>query len=148
MEIKPPMETGHNHSARKIAIWNWLFVLSIGFVVVLFGGYGVGIAIVNFGSIGSIFLWPIGFIAGMVVAKWGNCQTIHAILLAVCLLLALVMAETCWIHWKIKGGEEWIEAIKLLPKAASQYRTDFLIASISAVFAAISAYRTSLSGSN
>lgn len=56
-------------------------------------------------------------------------------------ILALVVAETCWIKWNIVGVETWPQAIGKLWLFVQTYQVDSLIAGLMAFFGASSAFR-------
>ena len=61
--------------------------------------------------------------------------------IAVAVILAMVIAEVCWIRWNIKGVDSWGAAIALLPQFCQQYQWDAIVAGLATFFGASSAYR-------
>lgn len=107
------------------------------------GGYVCGLAINEFGRIGSASLWPLGVLAGFVGRKIiaAPSRLVGWVLVAAC-VCALVVAETCWIHWNIvQGKESWWTAFTLLPAFVREYQIPALFAAIFTCFGASSAYR-------
>ncbi len=109
------------------------------------GGYVCGLAISRFGELGSASLWLLGAIAGYVSSKIMNAPS-RAVGwgLAVACGLAMLVAETCWIHWKtVQGAEGWWISFALLYTFVQDYQVSALLAAIFTVFGAVSAYRQS-----
>ena len=108
------------------------------------GGFVCGLAVDRFGEMGSVSLWALGALGGYVARRITTAPSrlVGWTLVAAC-LCALVIAETCWIHWDTKqGSESWWAAFTLLPTFAQQYQISAIFASIFALFGAWSAYRT------
>lgn len=111
------------------------------------GGYVCGLAIAQFGELGSVFLWALGAGAGFVGRKIiTNPNRAVGWLLACACVLAFVVAETCWIHWETEqGSESWWAAVTLLPTFVQQYQIAALAGAIFTLFGAHSAYRQTAS---
>ena len=93
------------------------FALAIGLAMLTvgLGGYLAGCAIAKWGTIGSVSLWAAGGIAGWLAAQFLSPNRQVGYLLAASVVIAFLVAEVCWIHWRIVGGDTWIDAIRLLP---------------------------------
>lgn len=109
------------------------------------GGYACGLAIKQFGELGSASLWALGVLAGFVGRKITAkpSRLVGWALVAAC-VCAVVIAETCWIHWKwdtVEARESWWAAFALLPTFAQKYQLSALFAAIFTCFGASSAYR-------
>jgi len=107
------------------------------------GGYACGLAIGQFGRLGSASLWALGVLAGIVGRKiiTAPSRLVGWVLVAAC-MCALVIAETCWIHWHtVQGEESWWVAFTLLPTFVRECRVSALFAVIFTGFGASSAYR-------
>lgn len=109
------------------------------------GGYACGLAVNRFGEIGSASLWAIGVLAGIVGRKITTAPSrlVGWFLVAAC-ACALVIAETCWIHWNwntVEARESWWAAFALLPTFVQKYQLAALFAAIFTGFGASSAYR-------
>ncbi len=108
------------------------------------GGYACGLAInTRFGEIGSASLWALGVLGGFVGRKiiTAPSRLVGWVLVVAC-VCALVIAETCWIHWNIEQGRESLwTAFTLLPRFVKQFQLSALFAAIFTCFGASSAYR-------
>jgi hypothetical protein len=110
------------------------------------GGYACGLAInTRFGEIASASLWALGVLAGYVGRKiiTAPSRLVGWVLVAAC-VCALVIAETCWIHWRwptAEARESWWAAFTLLPTFVQEYQLAALFAAIFTCFGASSAYR-------
>lgn len=107
------------------------------------GGCACGLAIGQFGSLGSASLWLLGVLAGVVSRKIlaAPSRVVGWVLVVAC-VCALVIAETCWIHWNtVQGKESWWTALTLLPTFVREYQLPALFAAIFTCFGASSAYR-------
>jgi len=108
------------------------------------GGIACGWLIGEIGELGSIALWPLGFVAGTISRKltvapsrasaW--CQV------AAC-VLAMFVAEACWLHWNTLQGEKgWWVSMMLLPAFVKDYTVSAVVAGAFTVFGCFSAYGT------
>ncbi len=124
-------------------ITNLPFITAWAVFMATCGGLACGLAIHRFGEFGSVSLWALGALSGYVGRKiiaapsrsvgWG---------LVVANLSALVVAEVCWIHWKIvQGSESWWAAVGLLPTFILEYERAALVAAVFCIFGAWSAYQ-------
>ncbi len=113
-------------------------------VASIVGGIACGWLIDWLGELGSIALWPLGFAAGTIsrkltvapsrVAAW--CQV------AAC-VVAMLVAETCWLHWNTVQGEKgWWASMMLLPAFVSDYPVSVVLAVAFTAFGCFSAYGT------
>ncbi len=110
-------------------------------VVAIVGGWLTGLAVDQFGEVGSVTVWLVGVLAGLVVNRmgWrGNAAVL--VLVIVGLALAGVVAEVCWMRWNIQQADSWSAAIQLLPRFALEYRTSAFVMLIFIVFGSMSAY--------
>jgi len=97
----------------------------------------------EFGELGMIAVWPIGWAGGFVAAKIlaGKSKLVGALLVATCFSIA-VIAELNWIHEEIEGADEsWSKTISLLPAFVRQFKLAAIVALIFAGFGALSAWR-------
>jgi hypothetical protein len=107
------------------------------------GGAVVGFATLEFGELGMIIVWPIGWAGGWVAAKilGGKSKLVGVLLVAACFGVSM-LAEVIWIHENlVKAEKDWVKSIGLLPAFINQYRYSALSALIFSVFAAMSAWR-------
>jgi len=131
---------GYTKGAHGIPL---VIVIALAPAIATGGGYACGLAIAQFGELGSVFLWALGAMAGYVGGKIIT-EPNRAVgwLLACAVAVAFVVAETCWIHWRIvQGAESWWAAFMLLPVFVQEYQISALAGSIFTVFGALSAYR-------
>ena len=111
--------------------------------VATIGGYVCGLAISQFGTFGSISLWALGALAGSMGRKiLGAPSRPVARCLAVACAVAFVVAEVCWIHWHMIGGDEsWWAAIALIPKFVQRLSVAAFVGAIFTFMGALSAYQ-------
>lgn len=119
----------------------WAIIGALSLLTVVVGGYLSGCAIDRFGAMGAVAIWATGGIAGFVAAKLVSPDRAFGYLLAAAVVVAFLVAETCWIHWHIKGAETLTAAVALLPQFFSDYSTDALVGGVLTFFGASSAYR-------
>ncbi len=136
-----PSPSGASQAGAK----NIPLAIAWAIVVGTAGGYVCGLAINEFGRIGSVSLWPLGVLAGFVGRKITTApnRLVGWVLVAAC-VCAVVIAETCWIHWRwptMEARESWWTAFTLLPSFAREYQIPALFAAIFTGFGASSAYR-------
>ena len=114
----------------------------IGILVATLGGYLCGLAIEQFGELGSLSVAVLGWFGGTTVRKlMSRPRPLAGWILVIAVFVAIIVAETMWIRWNIKDVNDWGKAVSLLPQFCKQYSTSALFAGIFAVFGAISAYR-------
>ncbi len=111
--------------------------------VALLGGYVCGLAISQFGTLGSASLWALGVLAGFAGRKILTAPSRPiAWTLAVACVPALVIAEVCWIHWNTRqGAASWWIALMLFPTFLTEYKLDAAIAAVFTLFGALAAFR-------
>ncbi|HUY35854.1 MAG TPA: hypothetical protein VMV69_24135 [Pirellulales bacterium] len=111
-------------------------------VVSIVGGVACGWLIGALGEIGSVGLWFLGFLAGTVSRK----LTVAPSRVAACCqvaacMLAMVLAEVCWIHWNTRQGQGgWWVSVTFLPTLVKEYTVAAFLAAIFTAFGCFSAY--------
>ena len=112
-------------------------------VVAVCGGYLCALAIHRWGQFGALSLWALGAVAGYVGRKLlAAPRRWAAWLVVVATAAALVIAETWWVHWNLRGGlESWMAAFQLLPKFVQRYEVSVMIGALFTAMGAMSAYR-------
>ena len=115
---------------------------AVGLVTALAGGLLCGLMVDQFGSIGSISLWALGFLAGLAAFKLMQSRnnSVACILVVAC-VLAFLIAEVSWIHWNIAGAESWMDALAKFPQFLKEFKVDAFIACIFTFFGCQAAYR-------
>lgn len=121
----------------------YVVVATIAVVGVTLGGSLAGLAINRFGSFGAVAIWALGGLLGWLTAKFVQPARSFGWLLAATVILAFLVAETCWIRWNIVGADTWLQAIAKLPTFFQTYQLDCLAAGLMTVFGAMSAFRQS-----
>ena len=109
----------------------------------LAGGALASYAALEFGEIGMLVVWPIGWAAGWVASRIldGKSKFVGGLLVAACFGVSLI-AEVNWIHSEIRGADEsWLKAISLLPAFVRQYWYSAISALVFSVLGAMSAWR-------
>lgn len=119
---------------------------AIGLATTFGGGFLCGVMIDQFGSIGAISLWALGFAAGLSANKLTQRSPEVAWILCIACLFAFVVAEVCWIHWNIVGAETWVAALEEFPTFLKEYKVDAFIAAIFTFFGCQAAYRQNSGG--
>ncbi|MEX2120034.1 MAG: hypothetical protein WD847_10610 [Pirellulales bacterium] len=118
--------------------------LAIGWalVVAAAGGLACGWIIDRFGEFGSISLWGLGALAGVVSRKiTRSASPLAAWSQVAACAVALVLAEVCWIRWNIVlKPDTWEQAIATLPTFVEQYQLAALIAALFTAFGAYAAW--------
>ena len=111
--------------------------------VVCIGGFAAGLAIVEFGTLGALSLWPVGEAAGFVGRKLvPEKSKLAGVILVVACVGAFVLAETCWIHWDtVQGEASWLASIRLLPAFVQERPRAAVFGCFFCVIGANSAYR-------
>ena len=120
-------------------------VLQIGWAVVVatLGGFLCALVLDWVGEVGSISLWGLGAFAGFVSWKiaWRRSPA-AAWALVVAMIVALLIAETLWIHWNIVQAAESVwTAMSLLPTFFKEYKVAGFVGALMSGFGAYSAYR-------
>lgn len=132
-EMKPPPIESPEKRGLSVA---WAVV------VALAGGLACGWCVSKFAEWGSISLWALGFVAGLATRRLQLAGRFSAWALAIACIVAYVVAETCWLRWNTKNGEEgWWASICLWPLFLDEYTISALIGAVFAAFGAESAYR-------
>lgn len=121
--------------------------LGIGFAIALLtiglGGFLCARAIDNFGEIGAVALWVLGWSAGTAAKQvMSRPRKLVGYALAIAVIIAFLVAEVAWIKWNIKDVEGWGQAIGLLPMFCQQFQWSALLGAICAFFGASTAYST------
>lgn len=118
-------------------------VSCLAMAVMSLGGYASGLAITKFGTLGAASLWLIGEVAGAAGRKLiPEKNKLAGVILAVACVVAFLVAEVCWIHWRIVPAQQsWSAAIRYLPTFVERYTTSALIGAICCFMGASSAYR-------
>ncbi len=132
-----------DHERGSLPHRDLLIGLALALILAALGGFLCGLAVDRFGQTGSISLWLAGGATGFLARKLLS-RPHKAIgwMLAIANVVALVVAEVCWIHWNlVQGSESLLAAIRLLPEFVQSYQVSVLIAGIFTVFGAMSAYR-------
>lgn len=112
------------------------------FIVALVGGYACGWCVSEFAEWGSVSLWALGFVAGLAARRLQLPRRFSAWALAIACIIAYVVAETCWLRWNTKNGNEgWWASVCLWPLFLNDYTISALIGAVFAAFGADSAYR-------
>ncbi len=114
----------------------------IGVLVATAGGVLCGMAINRFGELGSLSLWGLGVIAGIIARRvMGQpCRGVAWGLVAACIIAAFV-AETWWMRYApILGHTDWQQAIAYWPTFIGRYTTAAVIAALFTGFGATSAF--------
>jgi F0F1-type ATP synthase assembly protein I len=107
------------------------------------GGIGCGWLIDRLGELGSIALWPLGFAAGTISRKLTVAPSRVAWFQVAACVLAMLIAETCWLHWNTVQGEKgWWESMILLPAFVDDYTVSAVVAATFTAFGCFSAYGT------
>lgn len=86
----------------------------------------------QFGVVGAIGFWPLGVVAGIVSRKITQkpSRPAGALVVGAC-ILAYLVADVCYIHWRIdQGAEGWWKSCTLLPTYFKEFRTDVLVEAI------------------
>lgn len=111
-------------------------------IVALAGGAACGWCISKFAEWGSVSLWALGFVAGLAARRLQLEGRFSAWALAIACFVAYAVAETCWLRWNTKNGEEgWWASICLWPMFLNEYTVSALIGAAFAAFGAESAFR-------
>lgn len=130
-----------NADARKGMDLGIGFALAL--VTVLLGGYLCAKAIDNFGEMGAVSLWLLGWVAGVSAKQaMSRPRKVVGYAMAVAVVLAFLFAEVAWIRWNIKDIDGWGQAIGMLPVFFQQFQMSALAAGIFAFFGASTAYRS------
>jgi hypothetical protein len=138
-ELDPPQEhAGSTATSQQIGL-----VVLWAMTVAAAGGYLTGLAIDRFGWPGIAAVWAVGGVAGFVGRKLLTApHRLAGGTLVVACVFAIVVAETCWLHWNTVQGEEgWWAAFAWLPIFVQEYELSALFAAIFTGFGAMSAYR-------
>jgi hypothetical protein len=124
-----------------------VIVVVVALATALGGGCLCGLMIDQFGSLGGISLWALGFIAGLAATKLTQRRSnaMACTLIAAC-VLAFIVAEVCWIRWNIRDTETWSAAIAKFPLFLQQFRLDAFIAVIFTFFGCQAVYRQTAAG--
>lgn len=113
----------------------------LGILVAAAGGWLAGLAVDQFGEVGSVTVWFIGVLAGWVVDRMGwRGNVIVFGLLVAGIAAAGVVAEVCWMRWNIQQADSWVAAVQLLPRFIQEYRTSAFVMLVFIVFGSLSAY--------
>ena len=105
------------------------------------GSYVVGLAMMRFGSAGSIALWGLGAATGFIVTRFIARGEGLAWLLATSIVLAMLLGQIHWVRWNSVGYGSWSNAAAGLGVYFRLYSTESLIALIFAIGGAMSAFR-------
>lgn len=113
----------------------------LGILVAGAGGWLTGLAVDQFGEVGSVTVWFVGVLAGLVVNRmgWRGNVAVFGLLVAG-IAAAGVVAEVCWMRWNIQQADSWGAAVQLLPRFIQEYRTSAFVMLIFVVFGSLSAY--------
>jgi hypothetical protein len=113
-------------------------------VASIVGGIACGWLIDWLGELGSIALWPLGFAAGTISRKLTVAPSrVAAWFQVAACVLAMLIAETCWLHWNTVQGEKgWWVSMTLLPAFVNDYPRATAIAVTFTAFGCFSAYGT------
>jgi len=111
-------------------------------VVAVAGGLACGWLIMRYGELGAIGLWGCGALGGFVARRiTGSRSRAVAIALVAACVLALLLAETWWIHENWNAPPQgWSAAISLLPEFAKSFQISGLVAALFCAFGAHSAW--------
>ena len=148
--IQSQVETNMKDADARFEIDNdedsssWDIVVGIiaALMTAVVGGYLCGLVIDQFGEVGSISLWGLGFVSGLAANKAaGGGSRFLAMAMIVGCIGAFVVAETCWIHWNIKDAETLPAALAKFPLFLKEFKVTAFIAGIFTLFGAHSAYQ-------
>lgn len=130
---KPPLVDSPAKRAGSVA---WAIV------VAMLGGVACGWCMSKYNDLGAPSLWALGCLAGVTARRLQLSGRFNAWALAIACLVAYGVAETCWLRWNTKNGEEgWWASICLWPLFLNEYTISALIGIVFAAFGAESAFR-------
>ena len=129
--------------SEPVGVVGTILIIALSILVAHMGGYLCGMAISQWGTTGSLVLWPLGALAGWIGRKLSPTPRLsNAIVLVVGTVLAFLIAEVCWLHWNTKqGAASWLEAVRWLPTFFVEYQVPALIAGFFTAMGALSCYR-------
>jgi hypothetical protein len=118
--------------------------LAIGWALIMAiaGGFACGWLMTWHPLVGAIALWPLGSVGGNGSRRLTIGPSLPAAwcLVTAC-VVAMLIAQVCWLHWNTVQGEDgWGAAIELLGTYYRNYSTNALIEACFAAFGAFAAY--------
>ena len=105
------------------------------------GGYLCALAVDRFGEMGGVSFWLLGWVAGSIAkALMSRPRKQIGYAMAISVVMAMLIAEVCWIRWNIKDVDSWSKAVSLFPQFCREYQISVISAALFTFFAASSAY--------
>jgi hypothetical protein len=137
-----PVDRATSSDAEQPAASRVALAIVWALVVAVAGGLACGWMFDRFGEFGSISLWGLGALAGVVSRKITRVASpLAAWSHVTACVLALLFSIVCWIRWNIVlKPDTWEQAIATLPAFVDQYQRAALIATLFTAFGAYAAW--------